>query len=193
MATSNPRRRRQLYRLGIVLVLVAAAGVGAILGGVATADATSTVAMNDLTIPDANETVDGNVSDVTVQTDVSYSWMVPDAERVVVTLKAGPSASELETVTFQQLDDPAGDGSGTMQLGGSLTELTAYSASDFDPALASTEQTDLVVGVEIEVRRPNDPAVTSMVTEPVSVSVTDGTELTATVGGTGNVSVATAN
>lgn len=182
--------RRQAFRIALAFALVTAAGGAAIAVGVNTADASSSIDMDGLTIPDTNQTVTGNVSDVSVATDLSYSWSVPDAEQVVIKLRAGPSRDELETLTFRQLD-ATGDGSGTVAMQGSLTELSAFSAEDFDPALAESERTDLVVAVELEVRRTNGETETATTVEPVTVQINDGTTLTTNVGGSGSVTVET--
>jgi len=191
MATSRVQLRPWQYRLIAVVTGVTLVTVGALATAVPASGQTN-VEMGTLTVSDVNRTVDGDVSDVRIDTEINYEHDVPDATRRIIKLKAGPSADELETVTFVQDSDPQGKDSGSVTASGSLTELSAYSASDFDPALAGTQTRTVVVAAEIEVRRDGGSPVTTQVTEPVTVTLHDGAVLSADVGGSGSVSVNTA-
>lgn len=62
-------RQRELIAVGIVLFTTIAIG-GALVAS--TPDAQASMQMDGLSIADTNETVSGNVTDVTMQADLSY-------------------------------------------------------------------------------------------------------------------------
>lgn len=194
MAT-RPNRNRRLepwqYRLLAVLVGVALVASGGIYVATQPGQAQTDAQLDSLEIDDVNRTVDGDVSAVSLDADVAYSWDVPDAERVVVELKAGPDRDSLETLAFRQVDDADATGSGTYDMGGDLTQHAHLAPSTFDPALASTENTSVVVVAEVEVRRAGGGNVTSTASDTVNVTLHDGATLSAQVGGSGNVTVST--
>jgi len=191
MATSRLPLRPWQYRLVAIMTGVTLVTVAALLTATAPAAGQSDLELGTLTVSDVNRTVDGDVSDVQIDAQLDYSHDVPDATRRIVTLKAGPSADNLETVTFAQESGPAGTDSGSVSLSGSLTELDAYSASDFDPALADSQTRTVVVAAEIEVRRESGEPVVTQVTEPVTIQLHDGAVLSADVGGSGDITVNT--
>jgi len=149
------------------------------------------IAVGSLSVADVNRTVNGNVSDVTLSTDLAYEHDVPDADRRVLKLKVGPSADNLETVAFRNDRDVAGTDSGTVILSGSVLDHTEWTAGDMDPALAATKTTELTVQAEIEITRANGQTVTDTVTDTVTVTLHDGSELTAAIGGDGTLTVET--
>lgn len=193
MATSNRTRRLEPWQTKLIAVLLGTSLVaaGAILVATQPAEAQTDATLDDLQIGDVNETVDGNVTAVGLTADVGYQWDVPDASRVVVRLKAGPDRDSLETLTFRQVDDADSTGSGTYQMGGDVTTHSRLAPSTFNPDLASTESTSVVVVAEIEVRRAGGGNVTTTASDTVDVTLHDGATLSAQVGGTGNLTVST--
>lgn len=191
MSTWQPATRRQWYRLGIVAAALALVGAGALTIATTTADAQTDLRLDSLAVDDVNQTVDGEVSGLTLAADVDYSHEVPDATRRVVTLKVGPSEGDLSTVDYRNARDPAGTDSGTVALEGNVFDATDLSPDDVAPATASTETTELVVAAEIEIQRANGKAVTRTVTDTVTLELHDDATLSASVGGTGTVTVET--
>jgi len=185
----QPATRTEWYRLLTLSVALAIIGTSALAIGVTTADAQTSIDGFDVTGVD--RTVDGDVSDVTVAADVDYTHDVADADRRVVKLQVGPSASALTTVDYVNVRDVAGQDSGTVSLSGSALDHEDLTASDVNPALAESQTTEIVVGATVEVTRSNDETVTDTVTDTVTISLTDDAELTASVGGSGSVSVTT--
>jgi hypothetical protein len=153
--------------------------------------AQASMQMDGLSVADTNKTVSGNVTDVALTTDLSYQHDVPDADRRIVKLKVGPSKDDLTLVDYQQQRDPSGSASGTVTLSGSVLEHDTYTGESFQPAVASTSTREIVVQAVIEIQRSGGDAVTHTVTDTATVRLTDDAELTATVGGTGVVSVST--
>lgn len=190
MAT-NQRLRPWQYRLLAIMIGLTLVVGGAITAATMPATGQTNVEMGEFRVGDVNETVDGDVSDVTLAADLAYQHDVPDATRRLVKLKVGPDEDNLETVAFVQDDDPSGQDSGTVTLSGSLTDTSAFDAADFDPALAESQTREVVVAATIEVRRANGDPVTTTVTDTVTVTLHDGATLSATVGGSGSINVAT--
>jgi hypothetical protein len=183
----QPNRRQYRY-LAVALVVLAAGGALA-LGGTTTASAD--VAVGDLNVAGANQTVDGDVSDVRLDTTLAYEHDVPDAERRIIRLKVGTSEDDPELLDYVQEDNPAGVGSGSVDLGGSVLEHPSLSADEFDPALAETNSKKLVIQAVIEVQRAGGDAVTHTVTDTATVTLHDGAELTVELGGDGSLTVET--
>lgn len=188
MATST-RRKRQAVGIALATsILLASIGVGLM---VASGGASADVSMGDLAIDDHNATVGGDVSAVTLATTLGYSQDVPDATRRIVTLKVGPSEDELETLAFEQERDPSGTASGEVSLTGDLISDGPFTTDDFDPALASSTSTEVVVQAEIEVHRENGDPVTHTLTDTATVTLNDDAELTVDLGGSGEFTVQT--
>lgn len=156
-----------------------------------TPDAQASMQMDGLSVADTNETVSGNVTDVQLHADLSYQHDVPDAERRLVSLKVGPTRDDLTLLDYTQTRGPEGSASGTVALSGSLLQHDRFSAEDFDPDVASTSSREIVVRAVIEVQRAGGDAVVHTVTDTATVTLTDDAELTATIGGSGSVSVET--
>lgn len=180
--------RKFMITAGAALLVLSAV----ILVGAQDADGAPTAEAGDLTVTDVNRTVSGDVTDVSVTAELDYSFDVPDAERRIVKLKVGPDAGNLSTVAFRQDSSPGGADAGTVTLSGSVLDATNLTAAEVDPALASNTTTDLVVAATIEVRRAGGDPVTDTVTAPLSMTLRDGTDLTASVGGNVTVGVTTA-
>jgi hypothetical protein len=187
MATND--RRQTAFRVVLLAITlsVAVGGVVAFSGGSAAAD----VSLDSLDVADANKTVTSDVSDVTLSGTLTYDHSVPDADRRQVKLKAGPSEDNLELVDYQQARDPSGVASGTVELSGSLVELSGFSAEDFNPALAETSSQEIVVQAVIEVQRAGGDPVIHTVTDTATVTVQEGTDLTAEIGGEGSIEIVT--
>lgn len=190
MAANRPRGRqwyRYLIALGIGVVVLTALGI------VATAPASGQVdaQLGSLSIGDVNQTVSGNVTDVNVDVTLEYDQTVPDASQRIIELKAGPSSSELETLTFVNHDNVAGDETGTVSLSASLLKASAFEAADFNPDYGGKTTHDIVIGATIEVRQADGDPVVTTVTEPVTITVHDDGEITASLGGSGDVTLET--
>jgi len=191
MATNwRPTTRKEWYKLGVVTLWLSVIGVTALMVGAMSADAQTSV--GGFTVDDVNRTVSGNVSDVTVSSDITYNHDVPDAERRIIRLQIGTSSDDLETIGYRNTRDVAGTDSGTVTLSGSALEHSGVSAADVDPALADSETTTLVVAANITVYRSNGETVTNTATDTVTLTLSDDNELSAEVGGSGSVSVSTA-
>jgi hypothetical protein len=151
----------------------------------------SDVSVDGLSVPDVNETAEGDVSDVRLSADIQHSHSIPDAQERIVKLRAGPSESELQTLTFDRAENVGADESATVTLSGSLLDA-GFTAEEFNPDLAgSTEQT-VVVEAVVEITRENGETVTRTARDTVTVTVRDGAELTASVGGDGTITIETA-
>jgi len=186
MATS---RRKQVYRAVVILVAVGIT-IASLAALTPTTDAAE-VSVDSLDVADHEQTVTGDVTDGGLSATLSYDHDVADAERRIVKLKAGPSESELELVDYRQARDPQPKASGTVELSGSLVELSGFSASDFEPPLAHTASQEIVVQAVVEVQRENGEPVVHTVTDTATIRLTDDAELTATIGGTGGFEVDT--
>lgn len=192
MATSETLRRgRTAYRILTVLGVALLATAAGVTLATQPASGQADVSTGSLNISGGNQTVDGDVSDVRVQTVANYQYGVPDATRWIVKLQVGPTTDQLETVDYVQEETTDGQASGSVGLDGSVLAHPAFSASDFDPPVAGETQTDVVVRVGLEVRRANGDPVVAQATETVTVGVTDGAELTASVGGQGEIEIVT--
>lgn len=192
MATSDHLRRpRTVFRIIAIAVILAGLAATGLALATQPAAGQASVTMGDLSVPDANTTAEGNVSDVRLTVDAGFEYDVPDADRVIVELAVGPSASELETVAFRQPTAVQGQHSGSASFDASVLDASAYTASDFQPPVAGNVTKELVVALTLEVRRTNGDPVTATVTEPVTLTIHDDATLSASVGGVGNVSVVT--
>ena len=188
MATSTHRQRKAIGIALATSILFASVGVGLM---VASGGASADVTMGDLAIDDHNSTVGGDVSEVTLATTLGYAQDVPDATRRIVRVSVGPSEDELETLAFRQERDPSGTASGEVELSGDLISDGPFTTDDFDPALASSTSTTVVVQAQIEVHRENGDPVTHMLTDTATVTLSDDAELTVDLGGSGSFEVET--
>jgi cytoskeletal protein RodZ len=187
----QPATRQEWYRLGLVAVALALVGAGALTVATTQAQAQTDLALDGLAVDDVNQTVDGEVSALTLTADVDYQHEVPDATRRVVRLKVGTSADDMETVAYRNHADADGTASGTVTLSGSVFDATTLSPADVTPPVAGSETTTLYVAAELELQRQNGETVTETATDTVTVTLHNGTSLTAEVGGTGTVTVET--
>lgn len=195
MATSTPRGTRGLNRrriaLATIIVATLAATTAALALGPTQASASSDLELGGLQAAGVNETIDGNLTDIQVAAELDYNHSVPDASRRIVELHVGPSESELTSVAFRQDTDPAASDRGSVDMTASLFDADGLTASDFQPSTAESKTTDVVVRAVVEVRRSGGDPVRSTVTERVTVTLHDGTTLTAEVGGVVELTVVT--
>jgi len=186
----QPATRRQ-YRIATTLGIIALVAVGAVVA-TQPASGQAEIQTGDLTISDTDETINGDVSDVRLSTTLDYSHDVPDAERRLIMLSVAPVGGDSERIAFVQ-DTVNGDpASGTVTLDGSLFDHSEIDAKTVAPELASEQTTEIEVTAEIEVRRESGDPVTHTVTDTATLSLTDGTDLTAELGGSGGLTVTTA-
>ena len=185
----TPTRNRRLRRIALLTTVLAIVAAAVILPTPATGQAD--LSLGDMTVSGTNQTVTSDVSDVRIQSTIDYEHDVPDVDRRIVTLKAGPSPDDLETMDFRTAT-PTGADSGSTTLSGSLTDHPRLSAADFDPAVAGNTTEEITVQAILEVRRENGPTVTEQVTKTATVTVQDDTELVVNVGADTTVEVTTA-
>lgn len=188
MATSRSLRPWQYRALAI---LIGVTVVVALVLATATMPARGQATVGGLDIQGVDRTVSGNVSAVTLDAKIDFSHDVPDATSRIVELHVGPSESELDQLSFRRESDPRGDTIGAVEMQGDVTDTSAFSADDFAPPVAGNESQQVVVQAVIEVERPNGQTVTATATDTATVQLTDSATLSADVGGTGNITVAT--
>jgi len=187
----QPATRQQMYRLALLSLALAVVGASAIAVAATSADGQTSVEMDGLDVADVNRTISGNVTDVTLSADLSYSHDIADTEQRIIKLKAGPSEEELSTISYVVARDAPGTDSGTVTLTGSLLEADGLTASDLDPALASTNETDVVVQAVVEIERADGEVVRRTVMDTAVIRLTDDGELAVSIGGSGGFSVKT--
>jgi hypothetical protein len=170
--------------------LVVGVAATVLLAGTPATAAQTDVSVESLSVADHTTTVDGDVSDVQIQTTLGYNQSVPDATERVIKLRVGPSESELETLAFTRSTDAA-DGTGTVDLGGSLTDA-GFTAEDFNPDTGETTETQVVVQAVIEVTRDGGTVERTTATDTATVTIQDGTTISVTIGGSGEFTVSTA-
>jgi hypothetical protein len=181
--------RRVLFASALAVTLATTAGGAALLAPGAAATASMT--LDTLSVAGVNETVSGNVSDVRISTTLDYNHSVPDASRRIVKLRVGPSADNMTLLDYQQTRDPAGTASGSVTLAGTLLDHQGWTADTFDPGVANTTSREVVVEAVIEVHRSNGQVVSHTVMDTATVTLSDDAELTATIGGSGSITVST--
>jgi len=191
MSHWQPATRRTVYRLAIITAALGLVGMGALTVATTGAGAQADVGVDGLTVPDVNRTVSGNVSDVRLAADLTYSHDVADADRRIVKLQVGPNADNLKTIGYVNQRDPNAKASGTVTLEGSVLEHAAFAAGDVDPERAGTTNTTMVVRAVIEIHRPNGETVTASATDTATLTLTDDADLTATINGSGALTVET--
>lgn len=185
MATNQTRRRR----LASIVILLTVTTAGIALGtGTATA---ADVSVEELNIANESRTIGGSVSDVTLSATLGYNHNVPDADRRQVKLLAGRSTDDLELVDYRQTRDPDTNTSGSVTLSGSLFDNTPLSPSDVTPPAAGTTTTEFVVRAVVNIPRANGDAVRHVATDTATLTLTDDAQLSATVGGSGAITVTT--
>jgi len=189
MAWHPAPSRQQLYRLIIVLAVGLAAGTGAYLATDGQARAAADLSVDGLQTEDVNRTVAGNVTGATLSADLAYEYTAPDAESVMVALKAGREPSELQTVTFRR-QDVAGSGTADVTLQGTLADA-GIDAHTLDPSVAGETNTTIYVAATITVDRGTADPVTHTTVEPVVLTLRDDATLEATVGGSVTVEIET--
>lgn len=182
--------RQRWYSLAIITLVLMAIAAGALYGA-NTADAEASVEFGAFDIADHDETIDGDVSDVDVAATLDYQTDVPDAERRLIYLRAGPTDGEMETLDFVQQTVNGDPETGTVTLDGSLLDHPELDAKAFGPTVADSETTEIDVQAELEVRRENGETVTHVVEDTVTITLTDDSELTAELGGSGDIIVTT--
>lgn len=176
------------YR-SLATIALALALVGGGVAYVATGSASAQVELDSLDASDANHTLDGDLEDVTLDADVTFDHSVPDADRRYLTLTVGPDEDSLEELTFIHEPDPQGTDSGTVELTESLFEADAYSRADFEPPIAGNTSREVVVAAELVIERENGQEVTATETDTMTLTLRDGTDLDASVGGTVDTTV----
>jgi len=192
MATTHAdfRPRRIALVLAAAVLLTGTAGAVLLGFGAAPVAGQSDVSVDSFQVADANRTVDGDVSDVTLTADLAFSQDVPDATERIVKLRAGPSDSDLTTLAFDRTTDVAANESGTVTLSGSLLDA-GFTAEEFDPATAGTTERTVAVEVVVEVTRADGETVTERRTDTATVTLHDSGDLTVALGGSGEFTVTT--
>ena len=186
----QPMTRFDRRRLVALIALVAVVATVS-LTSVPTTTAQADLLTDELSIGNQTETVNGDVSGVTLQTSLDYQHDVPEADRRLINLYVAPEGGEYEQVTFDYDSNPTDQASGTVSLSGDITEHSGIDAADIDPVAAGNESMTVDVKAEIEVERTNGDPVVSSVTDTATLTVEDGTTLSAEVGGTGSFTVQT--
>lgn len=191
LGTQRPTRT-QTYRFigfGLVLGLV---GLGIIAGTAQPAAGQADLTLDTLSIADANETITEDIQTVELETTLDYNHDVPDTDRRLITLEARPEGGTYEQVTFSTDDVVSDAESGSVTLSGDLLQHSEISAVDLQPAVAGNTTTDIDVRATLEVQRENGDTTTATVEDTATLSLHDGTTLTAEIGGTGDLTVTTA-
>jgi len=186
MATSTRTKRRVLFAVALIVTATGAIGVAS-----QSSSADAAVGLEELSVGDTNQTVDGDVQAVRMTGTAQYEYQAADAESRTVELRVGPDEENLETIGYVYADRVDGSASGTVDLDGDVLDHSAWTAADFDPALAETETTDMVVELRIEVTRANGETVTAREVRDVTLDLTDGSVVDASVGGDMQVVVET--
>lgn len=190
MATST--RRTQALRLVAAAAFALAFSATLLLATPPTATAQADLALDGLSVADVEQTVDGNVTDVTVAADLDYSHDVPDASQRVVKLQVAPEGGTYETIDYLVTQDPTGNTTGEVALSGSVFDHGDLDAADVDPPLAGTAETTIEVRALVEVDRATGETVVANATDTATLTLTDGASLSAQIGGTGTLTVTTA-
>jgi len=192
--TWQPPTPKQWHRVGlaaaVTVTLLLAGGLTASFVTESTAQQTE-AELSEWSVDDVNRTLDGDLSDLDLTADVEYQYDVEDADRRLVKLAVGPTKNKTETITFEYDREPAPQGAGTVTLTESILSAESLDAEMFRPALAESNTTEIVVGAGLEIQRANGETVTSWAYDRVEIMLTDDATLTASVGGTGNVTVQT--
>lgn len=183
---TNPRRIAYLAATLFLVVLAAVVIIPAPGAGQAELD------VDSLEIDGVEKTVDGDVSEVQLSTELDYQYDVPNADSHTVTLYVAPEGGNYETVTYNYESSVDANTSGSVALSGDITEHSKISASDIDPAVATTETTTVQIKTDIEVTRDNGDPVTDQSETTATIQLTDSGSLEASVGGTGELTVTTA-
>lgn len=183
--TRGPRARIALA----TIIILSAATIGALAYGPQEAAADSGVELGGLQGSGVNETLDGNLSNIEIAASINYDHDVPDATRRVVELHVGPSESEMTNVGFLNEPEPEGEASGSVDIEASLFDADGFEPGDFQPDLAESETTTVVVQAVVEVRRDAGGPERSTVTEEFDVTLHDDATLTVESGGTVSLSV----
>jgi len=190
-APPTARYRRTIATITVAVVALAVA-VALLVAGVPTsAQGETSVSVEGFDAASTEDTLSGDVSDVLIEADVGYNHSVPDATERVIELRVGPSESELQTVTFVRERDPAGTATGSETLSGSLLDA-GFDAEAFNPALAGTTETDVVVQVRMELTRATGETVTRTAQDTATITLHDDETLSATLGGSGSFTVESA-
>jgi len=188
----QPTQRRNVRRIALLLTTVAFVGAAAVVTVPTAASGQAALSVDSLDVSDTTETITGDVDGVTLDTTLDYQYDVPDADSRTITLYVAPEGGAYEEVTFAYESSANDAASGSVQLSGDITDHPGISASELDPAVADTESTDLQIKAEIEVERDTGDVVTGNATDTATLTLTDGTALTAKIGGSGDLTVATA-
>ena len=182
--------RRSRYSIAKQLMILAGIGllvagslvVGAHLAGSAAADSAT---VDEFHVANATHDLDagGDLSDVTLDATLTVDHDVPDADRRLTKLAVGTNTSNVETIAFDNERSPGPAATTTLELRGSLFESQHFERSDFQPGINESVSHEIVVGAGIEVERETGDKVIEWTYETVTVTVTDGTTLAVTVGG----------
>lgn len=165
--------------------LLAAGGTLHVLGD----EARASVAIGDLTIPDASLTGER----VTPVVDVAVDYDYDVGETAIGALEFALSVDEAEVATAELVTDRT-TFEGTTDLAGPVTDAAAWDRDDFSPAVAESVEHTLTVGLALDVTAPDGTSIVAdSVTEDVTVVVSHPQESkrTAEVGGSGVVRTAT--
>lgn len=186
--TARPTVDRQWYRFAAVLALGLAVGAG-FAAMTDDASASADMDLQGLNVTDVNDTVTGNVTGVDVTADLAYQYTAPDAEQVIVELKAGRSADTLSAITFRRME-VSGSGSGDVTLTGSIADA-GIDPLTLDPSVGGTVNETLYVAASIRVDRANGDTIEHTTVEPVRLTLRDDATLSATVAGNVSLTVQT--
>jgi hypothetical protein len=191
LGTQRPTRTWTYRFIGFALVL-GVVGLGVIAGAAQPAAGQADLTLDTLSVADTNETITEDIQTVELETTLDYNHDVPDTDRRLITLEARPEGGTYEQVTFSTEDVVSDAESGSVTLSGDLLQHSAISAADLQPAVAGNTTTEIDVRATLEVQRENGDTVTSTIEDTATLSLHDGTELTAEIGGTGDLTVTTA-
>lgn len=176
-------RRRVLGGLAGVAGTAATGGVLLTRGS---QSARASIAVDGLTVPDASFTKEAVTPELSLSVDYSFDvGSGAGVDSVVLTATVGGDAIATETLNTSMTSADT-----TAELSGPIADSSAWSATDFEPAIGESVDRSLTIGVSIEVRDgTGDVLASDAVETTAAVSVTHPQESkrTASIGATGEV------
>jgi len=175
----KPTRRQLIVGTGAISI----GTVGTILT-TQNAEAVS-IAIGELTIPDANHT--GEVNSVEVEVQAETRWKDAKADTLEIALAAGESENRLTELDVQSKSLSENNGTHTTDLRDDVLESSSLSKGSFELAPGQPQkQVDIAVQLRARLMRSDETLVANSVTETATVTITAQTA-EITLGGTGEL------
>lgn len=185
----NPDMNRpEITRRRVLAMLAGAATTTTAAVAVGSEEADADIQFGTLSVSDGtHESEDPQVTPV-VTVDAEFSYTVESVTDYNVSLELGPDHDNRMFVDLVSTETAVMDGQFSESLSGPVTDIDAYSQSDFAPAAGETVTEDIAIALTLSVMDGGATMVTAAVEDTATITVTNtGVNTTVALGGEGEI------